>query len=141
MMPRTSSQQPAPIAMIVSALPSHWRAEAERLRDLAAEGQARALERAARELEASLQAGAHEIVTLDVAANESGFSADHLGRLIRQGKLRNYGQKRTPRVRLADVPRKRARPSSLTLSSSEGSLPDAIARAAIGAKLTSARRT
>ncbi|HEX5437498.1 MAG TPA: hypothetical protein VFW98_10070 [Gemmatimonadaceae bacterium] len=125
---------------ILARLAERWRAEAERLRQLAAVGQAAALEYAAGELEVALEAGLDDTVTLGVAAHETGYSTDHLSRLIRQGKLKNVGQKHAPRIRLADVPRKRARHAPLALSSPDGSLPDEITRTAIGSKLTTARR-
>ncbi len=34
------------------------------------------------------------------------YSADHLGRLVREGKLPNAGREGAPRIRLQDLPRK-----------------------------------
>lgn len=45
-------------------------------------------------------------VSLPVAGNETGYSTDHLSRLIKEGKLTNYGRKHAPRVRLSECPRK-----------------------------------
>ena len=47
-----------------------------------------------------------EVLTLRAAAAVSGYTVDHLARLIRQGKLPNAGRKRAPRVRRRDVPLK-----------------------------------
>ena len=47
-----------------------------------------------------------ELLTLTQAAIRCGFSPDSLGRLVRLGKLQNYGRKNAPRVRAADLPRK-----------------------------------
>ena len=47
-----------------------------------------------------------ELLNLTQASIRSGLSADHLGRLVRTGKLQNYGRKNAPRVRAADLRRK-----------------------------------
>lgn len=46
-------------------------------------------------------------VPLSVAAAETGYTPDHLSRLIKQAKLANYGRKYAPRVRVSECPRKR----------------------------------
>ena len=86
-------------------LSQNWRRRAEELRPFA-EPAARAFEIAADELEAALREQDGKLLTLTAAAAESGFSPDHLGRLVRDGKLPNYGRPHAPRIRLADVPRK-----------------------------------
>jgi hypothetical protein len=45
-------------------------------------------------------------MTLTEAAVCTGYSADHIGRLVRQGKIRNLGRKGAPRVRVRDLPRR-----------------------------------
>lgn len=95
----------------------------------AAEGVARALEEAASELEAALAAGNEELLTLADASLASGYSADHLGRLVRDGKLPNHGRPNAPRVRRADLPQK---VGALPKASISGHIPRAeIARAVI----------
>lgn len=47
-----------------------------------------------------------EILTLAQASKESGYSPDHLRLLIRQAKIPNAGQRRKPRIRRRDIPRK-----------------------------------
>ena len=49
-----------------------------------------------------------EPLSLARAAAESGYSADHLGRMVREGKLANAGRPNAPKVRRADLPRKPA---------------------------------
>jgi hypothetical protein len=44
-----------------------------------------------------------ETMSLTEAAERTGYSANHLGRLVRQGKLPNAGRKNAPRVRLRDL--------------------------------------
>lgn len=56
-------------------------------------------------------AEAQRMVGLEEAAQLSGFSADHIGRLVREGRIMNYGRKGAPLVRVVDLPRK---PGSLT---------------------------
>ena len=53
---------------------------------------------------------ANAALTLREAAARSGYSTGHLGRLVRQGKIPNAGQPRSPRVRVGDLP---ARPSAV----------------------------
>jgi hypothetical protein len=45
-------------------------------------------------------------ISLTEAAVRTGYSADHLGRLVRQGKIRNLGRKGAPRVLAMDLPRR-----------------------------------
>ena len=42
-------------------------------------------------------------VSLTQAAERTGYSAEHIGRLVRHGKLPNAGRKNAPRVRLGDL--------------------------------------
>jgi hypothetical protein len=111
---------------------TQWGAHAQTLRAFGATTQAEAVERCALELEVTLAAGDGELLTLQGAAKFSGYSADHLGRLIRQGTLRNVGRPRAPRVRRGDLPRKAA---SLPLRASDlplvGADPRQVARAVV----------
>jgi hypothetical protein len=60
-----------------------------------------------REIVASLRlarkASFGECLSLFQAAKRTGYSADHIGRLVRQGKVPNAGCKNAPRVRLQDL--------------------------------------
>ena len=47
-----------------------------------------------------------EILSLSEASAESGYSREHLARLIRQGSIPNAGRPNAPRVRRRDLPRK-----------------------------------
>ncbi len=58
------------------------------------------------ELDGLTQATDNEPLSLARASAESGYSADHLGRLVREGKLANVGRPNAPKVRRADLPRK-----------------------------------
>lgn len=46
-------------------------------------------------------------ITLREAAALTGYSAEHLGRLIRQGCIPNVGRRYAPRVLVTDLPRRR----------------------------------
>jgi hypothetical protein len=87
---------------------TRWREQAVALRRYGASGQAEALEQCAGELALALQQAEEDLLSLQAAARLSGFSADHLGRLVRQGKLENYGRPHAPRVRRGDLPQKPA---------------------------------
>jgi hypothetical protein len=52
-----------------------------------------------------IDAGA-SLLTLTQAAHVCGYSADHLGRLVRTGQLTNHGRRHAPRVRSGDLPRR-----------------------------------
>ena len=97
---RTVSDAPCP-----ADLPSRWRALAETLAPFS-DTAARAFERAAHELDAALAAEGNELLTLTAAALASGYSADHLARLIHAGTLANHGRHHAPRVRRSELPRK-----------------------------------
>jgi hypothetical protein len=45
-----------------------------------------------------------ESLSLQTAASETGFTRDHLARLVRQGVLKNRGKKGAPRVSRRELP-------------------------------------
>ena len=77
------------------------------LREHAHEPSALVYDICARELEGALKAEEHEVLTLRQASVLSGYSEEHLGRLVRDGKILNAGRKGAPRVRRCDVPIKK----------------------------------
>lgn len=98
-------------ALSPNELVAAWRTRAQQLEKYAPAA-ARAFADCADELEAALTTtDGSPLVGLNDASRISGYSADHLGRLVRQKKLANYGTPRRPRVRVADLPRK---PQALT---------------------------
>ena len=85
--------------------------------DFGDEARARALEWAAERMNAALSDWSNQQLTLSQAARESGYSAEHLGRFIRLGKIPNAGRPHAPRIRRADVPHKPGalRPAPISL--------------------------
>ena len=88
-------------------LPAQWRERAEFLKEYGGHRKtARLWERAATELEQALRVFGEETLSLVEAAAACGYSADHIGSLIRKGKIPNVGRKHAPRVRRTDLPAK-----------------------------------
>ena len=75
--------------------------------------------------EAMTAAEAEQEYTLTDAAALCGYSADHLGKLVRAGTLTNYGRTGSPRVRRGDLPK---RPTRM-----RGDLPSGAAERTVGA--------
>ena len=100
-----------PFALVVAVqhpadLLTEWRQRAAHLEQYGDPNSARLWKLAAVELEHVLQALGAETLTLTEAAALSGYSADHLGWLVKKGKLPNHGRKNAPRIRRADLPAK-----------------------------------
>ena len=87
-------------------LVSRWRAEVDVLRKRGADGQAAAVESCADELEQAVVEANLESLTLDQAAEESGYSKSHLSRLMAADRLPNAGRRNAPRIKRGDLPRK-----------------------------------
>jgi hypothetical protein len=89
------------------ALISKWKKDADELRHrYFDERGAQLFEEHATELAQAVAASDDQLLTLAEAAHESGYSADHLGRLVRTGSLRNHGRRYAPRVRRGELPSK-----------------------------------
>ncbi len=84
------------------------------------------------EVEALLAPEEEETLTLTHAARESGYSAGHLGRLVRDGTIPNAGRPHAPRIRRADLPCKATalRPQAAKLHLPPAT-PGQIARAVV----------
>ena len=95
----------------VRGLPATWRERAAQIRRYAPEAAA-AFEDAASDLERELREADNDVLTLHEAQRESGYSADHLGRLLKAGAIPNVGRKHAPRIRRADLPRKADAPKA-----------------------------
>lgn len=104
-----------------AGLAERWRGEAALARRIGAESQAVVLEKCAAELELVEHEGGKELLNLTQAALRCGYSADTLGRMIREGRLTNYGRNNAPRVRARDLPRKPLRRAPLRLHIADAS--------------------
>lgn len=96
-------------------LPALWRERAQLLRKHGGDPAAKVWELAAAELAQAVRRAEDHGLTLVDAARRSGYTADHLGAMIRDGTLPNAGRKNAPRIRIADLPIKgtaRVRPHS-----------------------------
>lgn len=120
--------------MTIETLAKDWRSRAGKLRDwAAAEEVAHAWEEAARELEAVLATAEQELLNLQQASKHSGYSPDHLGRLVREGKLPNSGRVNAPRIRVGDLPRKPGEGPSDAVAQHTRQAKEFIARALLNA--------
>lgn len=91
----------------LESLAAKWEQEAgEQREQWCNETAASVLDRARGELLGALDKEGGELLNLAQAARESGYTADHIGRLVKEGKLYNYGRNHAPRVRRGDLPRK-----------------------------------
>ena len=90
----------------VLRLASNWRDEAKIIAKRGDERVALVLRQLADEVTQAVRAEEDEPLTLAEASRVSGFSADHLGRLIRDGSIPNAGRRGSPRIRRGDVPLK-----------------------------------
>ena len=54
----------------------------------------------------ALDAAGEQALSLTEAARECGYSADHLGRLVRSGAIVNAGRAKAPKIRRCDLPQK-----------------------------------
>ena len=100
----------------VEGLPADWRKQAKALRRFGGETPAIAIERCADDLEATLVERDETTYSLVEAARESGYSADHLGRLVRDGRIPNAGRPGAPRIARVDLPRKAYAPTEPQLA-------------------------
>jgi hypothetical protein len=84
-----------------------WRAESDtmRRRGVTVPG-ATLCDEILRDFETVMDAEGEALLTLEEASARSGYSRDHLGKLIRDGKLPNAGRWHAPRVRARDLPNK-----------------------------------
>jgi len=76
------------------------------MRCLGAVAQATTLEHCADDLDVAWRDWQQEPLTLEEAAEKSGYSADHLGRLVREGKIPNAGRSGAPRIARRNLPAK-----------------------------------
>lgn len=110
-------QRRSPATAPLDALRTRWRTrrdEFERFR--AAVDGATLCDEFLAELESAIQARDDECLALRDASTVSGYTVDHLARLIRQGRLPNSGRRGAPRIRVRDIP---VRPGRKTRSNDD----------------------
>jgi hypothetical protein len=91
---------------------------------------------AANELQAAIGARTSELLTVQEAAAESGYSEDHLGRLLREGTIPNAGEPYSPRIRRYDLPRKPGyRPGDVGADAEPVTSREQIARAVVNSDM------
>jgi hypothetical protein len=81
-----------------------WIQRAHFLREYGDTNCARLWELAANELRDAFETHGDETLSLTEGGRESGYSPDHLSRLIKRGVIANAGREGAPRIRRADVP-------------------------------------
>jgi hypothetical protein len=78
------------------------------------------------------------LLNLTEASSLSGYSREHLGRLVRDGKIENAGRPNAPRIRLRDLPRKAGYlPPERVPEQLPGTSKGQIVRSIVGAKRSS----
>lgn len=110
----------------LEALADEWEEEAERIRDrYGQEELARICETHAAELRTRIREHLDEKLTLQEAAEESGYSKSHLQHLVADGEIPNAGEKGRPRIRRGDLPLKDSQKpkSSRPYASTAGNSP------------------
>jgi hypothetical protein len=90
----------------LAELADRWIQEAATLRRRGAQHLADCLTTCIADLDEALQRCELELLSLEAAATESGYTYSALEKMIRSGRLRNAGRKGAPRVRRSDLPRK-----------------------------------
>lgn len=90
------------------------------LREWGANDRAAAVEKAIEFLQHRVHELMSEPLALDTAAEESGYSPDHLGRLVREGTLPNAGEPYAPRIRRRDLPRRPGHGNTLADATGSG---------------------
>ena len=103
-MTRKSRRKTKPAS--VEGLPADWRGKAKSLRRYGSETAALVLDLCAEDLETTIRERDQTTLSLVEAARESGYSRDHLGRLVRDGKIPNAGRPNAPRIARRHLPRK-----------------------------------
>lgn len=83
-----------------------WRLKADATRNMGFEAVARAYEECSKHLRALHHRQREHPLTVEEASEDSGYSRDHLYRLVQEGTIPNVGENGQVRVRRMDLPRK-----------------------------------
>ena len=96
--------------MLPTDLASEWRQKAKEFHRFGADEQAMTLECCADDLEEWWRIWQTEPLTLEEAAEESGYSYSSLQKKVVDGEIPNIGKAGAPRVQRQHLPRKAPRP-------------------------------
>ena len=94
----------------MAALAEQWRADAELLARYGSAQLAQVCRQHADEIDAAQRDDDAEMLTLEAAERESGYSRDRLRHMVADGDVPNAGRKGAPRIRRGDLPRKSRAP-------------------------------
>ena len=94
----------------VQDLLTRWRSEAETVGRCGHQSTSRLIRRLAVEVEEALRDDRDETLRLAEATLESGYSTEHLRKMVASGKIPNSGAKGRPLIRRGDLPNGPANP-------------------------------
>ena len=95
----------SPAAVPLDALRTKWRARRDEFaRFRASVDGATLCDEMLAELDRAILARDDDTLTLNEASTVSGYTVDHLARLIRHGRIPNSGRRGAPRIRVRDIP-------------------------------------
>ena len=106
---RTTSH--SSVELLVTRLTNRWRGEADVLHRRGADEQALAVESCLADLQDEARTLSLEELTLEQAAELSGFSYSAVQKMVSEGAIENVGKKGAPRVRRGDLPMKACDPA------------------------------
>ena len=118
--------------MLPADLASDWRKKAKEFRQFGADEQAVTLEYCADDLEETSRVWQTEPLTLEEAAQGTGYSYSSLQKRVSDGEIPNIGKPGAPRVQRQDLPRKTPR-RRFELESGEPDLAGEILLSRLGA--------
>jgi hypothetical protein len=88
------------------SLADQWRTDARLLLAYGDDRGAGVCDLHAAQVKQAWDAWQDEALTLDQSAQESGYTSDHLGKLVCAGSIPNAGRPNSPRIRRGHLPRK-----------------------------------
>lgn len=93
--------------MSLEDLRQRWATRRDELARLGAQVDgAKVIEEFLSDLKVNVECEGNELLSISQAAILSGYSAEHLARSVRQGRIANSGRKHKPLIRRNDLPQK-----------------------------------
>jgi hypothetical protein len=90
----------------ITELTTAWREQAKELERYQAHAQAATLQLCAAQLDETARRIDDGVLSLADASRRSGYSADHLSKLVATNRIPNAGRKGKPLIRVRDLPKK-----------------------------------